>query len=79
MVSRENSGAEAAALGWLNEKRGDYTHNQECGERQMDDRNNETGRNLGQTATSTQDCQNSCLSAPLTQSYQSGSTPGYWY
>ncbi len=78
MVSRENSAAEASMLGWLNEKRGDYTHNQERGERAMDENNNAKGRACGKTATSTQDCANKCLAANLTKLYEGGSTKGYW-
>lgn len=78
MMTQENSEAEAAFLGWANEKRGDWTHGQEKGEREMDDANNAAGRVCGTMANSRQDCVNSCLNAPLTQSYPAGST-GYWY
>ena len=78
MMTRENGELVASILGWANEKRGDWFHNQERGERQMDDYNNAMGRLCGRTATSTQDCADRCLKAPLIKSYQRGSTPGYW-
>lgn len=76
-MTQENSRAEAVALGWVNEKRGDWTHNQESGEKQMDDHNNEAGRSCGTKANSKQDCVKGCLNAPLIQSYKPGSTPEY--
>ena len=79
MLTQENSEAEATFFGWANEKRGDWTHKQEEGERQMDDANNAAGRACGKTAKSKPDCVKGCLNAPLTQSYQSGSTPPYQY
>jgi RHS repeat-associated protein len=77
MMTRENSEGEAALLGWVNEVRGDWLHDQERGERQMDEHNNAAGRMCGRTAGSTQDCQDRCLKAPLIQSYQGGSSSPY--
>ena len=77
MVTQENTEAEATIYGWANEKRGNWSHNQERGEEQMDSANNAAGRSCGRTAKNTQDCIKGCLSAPLVKSYQPGSTPGY--
>jgi RHS repeat-associated protein len=82
MMAGEDGNAVASFLGWANEKRGDWTHNQERGEREMDDYNNAQGRQCAKSAKSTQDCQQSCMSAVTSgnlKTYQSGSTPGYWY
>jgi len=81
MLTRENSEFEARILGWANEKRGDWSHNQEEGERQADEANNKCGRGFGQTANSTQDCEQSCGNATRNgtlQTYQQGTTPRYW-
>jgi hypothetical protein len=81
MLARENSQVEASVLGWANEKKGDWTHNQEEGERAMDDFNNQCGRDAAKNANSTQDCINSCLSKASSgqlRTYTPGTTPGYW-
>jgi RHS repeat-associated protein len=81
MLTRENSSFEASILGWANEKKGDWFHNQEEGERQADDANNKCGREFGQAAKSTQDCEQSCGNAARNgtlQTYQQGTTPKYW-
>jgi len=78
MVTQENTETEATIYGWANEKRGNWSHNQEKGEEKMDSANNAAGRSCGRTSKNTQDCIRGCLSAPLVKSYQPGSTPGYW-
>ena len=81
MMSSEDGNAVSSLLGWANEKRGDWTHNQERGEREMDDYNNAKGRQCSKGAKSTKDCQQSCMGAVNSgdlKTYQSGSTPGYW-
>lgn len=81
MLARENSEFEARILGWANEKRGDWSHNQEEGEREADEANNKCGRGFGQTANSTQDCEQSCGNAARNgtlQTYHQGTTPHYW-
>lgn len=80
MMTREDGSFAASILGWANEKRGDWTHNQECGERQMDDFNNAYGRQLGKSAQSTQNCQQRCMNAVTSgnlKTYTSHTTPGY--
>ena len=82
MLTRENSEFEAQILGWANEKWGDWLHDQEAGERDMDDRNNACGRRFGKTAKSTGDCERSCSNATRNgtlQTYQQGTTLKYWY
>lgn len=82
MMTQENGGFTAQLLGWANEKRGDWTHNQQCGERKMDDSNNATGRDFGKSASSTSDCTSQCLNATTGGSlvtYTSDTTPGYWH
>ena len=81
-MARENTGAAAQCLGWANEKRGDWLHNQQRGERQMDDFNNSMGFYFGRTAQSYQACQAACIGAATSgglRTYQPGTTPGYWY
>lgn len=81
MLTRENSQFEARIFGWANEKRGDWLHNQEEGERESDERNNTCGQGFGQTANSTQDCEHSCGNAARNgtlQTYRQGTTPRYW-
>lgn len=81
-MARENTVPVAQCLGWANEKKRDWTHNQQRGERNMDDHNNSLGFGFGKTAKSTQDCRNACMNAVRsgqTQTYRSGSTSGYWY
>ncbi|MBS0180720.1 MAG: RHS repeat-associated core domain-containing protein [Nitrospira sp.] len=81
MLACENSEFEARILGWANEKRGDWFHNQEEGEREADEANNKCGRGFGQTANSTQDCEQSCGNAARNgtlQTYHQGTTPHYW-
>ena len=80
MMAREDGDITARLLGWGNEKRGDWTHNQERGEREMDDFNNARGRQCGKDANTTKDCQNSCMNAVSRgdlKTYDSGTTPGY--
>jgi RHS repeat-associated protein len=80
-TARENTAAAAQCLAWANEKKGDWTHNQERGERSMDDHNNAVGIGFGGTAKSTQDCRNACMGTArsgVLKTYESGSTPGYW-
>jgi RHS repeat-associated protein len=80
MMSRENSTFESRLFGWANEKRGDWFHNQERGEREMDDFNNAYGRQCAQESKSTTDCQQSCLSAANSgklKTYVPGTTSGY--
>ena len=77
MMTRENSEAQAEFFGWMNEVRGDWTNDQELGEKQMDEYNNAVGRICGRTARNTQDCADRCQSAALIQSYERGSTPKY--
>lgn len=82
MMTRENGNLAASVFGWANEKRGDLTHNQECGKRQMDDFNNAYGRQIGRNAQSTQDCQQKCMNAETSgylKTYTAHTTPGYWY
>jgi hypothetical protein len=82
MMAREDGYAVANLLGWANEKRGDWTHNQERGEREMDDYNNAKGRQCSKNSNNTADCQQKCMSALTNgdlKTYQAGSTPGYWY
>jgi len=79
LMAKENGQGPAIAFGWANEKYGDWAHNQEQGERAMDNSNNACGRNF---AKNKQDCKNSCLAAAQNgtlKTYQSGSSPGYWY
>ena len=81
MLTRENSEFEARILGWANEQRGDWFHNQEEGEREADEANNKCGRGFGQTANSTQDCEQSCGNVArggTLKTYQQGTTPRYW-
>lgn len=81
MLTQENSEFEAQILGWANEKRGDWFHNQEEGEREADERNNACGRGFGGTASSTQDCEQSCGNATRNgtlQTYQQGAMSRYW-
>ena len=80
-MTRENGSLIAQCLGWANEKGGDWLHNQQTGERAMDDHNNAAGVAFGGTATSTQDCRNNCMGAAKAgalRTYSAGSTPGYW-
>jgi hypothetical protein len=82
MMAREDTSDAASAFGWANEKWGDWFHNQERGEREMDDFNNAYGRQCAKGSKSTQDCQQKCLGAVNSGSlktYTSGTTPGYWY
>ncbi len=82
MLARENSPFEASVWGWANEKRGDWTHNQEMGEKEMDNFNNAYGRQCAKGAKSTQDCQRGCMDAVTSgniKTYMSGSTPSYRY
>jgi hypothetical protein len=82
MMAREDTSLVASAFGWANEKRGDWFHNQERGEREMDDFNNAYGRQCAKGSKNTQDCQQKCLGAVNSGSlktYTSGTTPGYWY
>ena len=82
MMAREDSSAAASVFGWVNEKRGDWTHNQERGEREMDNFNNAHGRQCAKDSKDTKDCQQKCLNAATSgglKTYQSGTTPGYWY
>ena len=60
-MARENTAPVAQCLGWANEKKGDWTHNQQAGERQMDDFNNAVGVNFGRSAQSTQACRAACM------------------
>jgi hypothetical protein len=78
-MAKENGQGFAELFGWANEKWGDWFHNQQQGERRMDDSNNACGRDF---ARNNQDCRNSCVAAVQSgglKTYQSGSTPGYWY
>ncbi|MBU1043189.1 MAG: RHS repeat-associated core domain-containing protein [Candidatus Omnitrophica bacterium] len=80
-MARENGQMTSQFLGWANEKKGDWTHNQERGERAMDDFNNEYGRDCAKSSQSKQDCQQKCLKATRSDSlktYKSGTTRGYW-
>lgn len=82
MMARENGSTVASLLGWAHEKRGDLTRNQDRGEREMDDYNNAIGRQCSKDSKNTQDCQQKCMSAVTNgdlKTYQTGSTPGYWY
>jgi RHS repeat-associated protein len=82
MMAQENSNAEAEFFGWANEKRGDWFHNQEIGEREMDDFNNAFGRQCAKASKSKTDCQQKCLKAANSgrlKTYMPGTTPGYWY
>ena len=82
MMAREDGNITAWFLGWANEKRGDWTHNQERGEREMDDFNNLYGRKCGKNAKDTKDCQDRCMNALKNgklKTYQGGTTQGYWY
>ena len=81
-MARENTAPAAQCLGWANEKRGDWTHNQQSGERQMDDFNNAAGVNFGRNAQSYPACRAACMGAATSgglRTYQPGTTPGYWY
>ncbi len=81
-MARENTAPLAQCGGWANEKKGDWTHNQQSGEREMDDHNNAAGVKFGETAKSYQACYASCMSAVSSgdlKTYQPGTTPGYWY
>ena len=80
MMTREHGEFLADALGWMNEERGDWFHNQECGERAMDDFNNEYGRKCGRSANSTEDCVDKCMGAVMggqLKTYTPGRTAGY--
>jgi len=82
MTAQENSNFEAEFLGWVNEKRGDWFHNQELGEREMDDFNNAFGRQCAKGSKTKTDCQQKCLNAANSgrlKTYTPGTTPGYWY
>lgn len=80
-MSRHDSAPVAEFFGLANEIRGNWTHNQEIGERNMDDANNAFGRRCGGSAKNDEDCRNSCFNAAIggdLTTYQSGTTPGYW-
>ncbi|MHB8882686.1 MAG: RHS repeat domain-containing protein [Thermodesulfovibrionales bacterium] len=82
MMTKEIGVLSAQLFGWANEKRGDWSHNQECGERAMDDFNNQKGRDIGLLTNSNSDCSTQCLNAAnrgYLQTYTSGTTSGYWY
>jgi hypothetical protein len=82
MMAREDSSFSASVFGWANEKRGDWFHNQESGERAMDDFNNAYGQQCAKGSKSTQDCQQKCMNAVNSgnlKTYTSGTTSGYWY
>jgi RHS repeat-associated protein len=78
VMAQENGQISSEFLGWANEKKGDWLHNQPEGERLMDDFNNACGRGF---AESGQDCRSSCLGAAQSGGLQKqpDSTPGYWY
>lgn len=81
-MTQENGILSAWLFGETNEMRGDWFHNQERGERCMDENNNAAGAGFGDNANSTADCQNSCMNAAtngILETYTSGTTPGYWY
>lgn len=81
-MARENTAPVAQCLGWANEKRGDWTHNQQAGERQMDDFNNAVGVKFGRSAQSAQECRAACMGAAMSgglRTYQPDTTPGYLY
>ena len=78
-MTKENGAAAAELFGWSNEKRGDWTHNQQCGERAMDDFNNQVGKDIG---LSSSDCASQCMNVANEgnlKTYTPGTTPGYWY
>ena len=79
--TRENGETATQCLAWANEKKGDWTHGQEQGERAMDDFNNAIGIGLGASASSYADCYTKCLndvkSNRTTNKYRPGSSPPY--
>ena len=82
MMTKENGVVAAESFGWANEKRRDWTHNQQCGERSMDDFNNQKGRDIGLLSSSSSACANQCMNAANRgelKTYTSGTTLGYWY
>ncbi len=77
MMTKENGLFLTWLFGGLNEMYGDWAHNQEQGERCMDESNNATGAGLGNNGN----CQSSCMQATINgilQTYTSGTTSGYW-
>lgn len=79
MMTQENGNFLSQLLGDLNEKRGDWTHNQQSGEKCMDQANNKTGRDFGKGGGNcAQQCMGAATGGGLT-TYPSGTTPGYWY
>jgi RHS repeat-associated protein len=89
MYTQRYGSSAAEFLGDLNEDFGDIWHNQEKGERAMDEHNNACGRKLGNQSkanegdSSLKDCSNKCLNAltngDLINQYTPKTTPGYWY
>ncbi len=78
MMTQENGSFLAQLLGDANEKRGDWMHNQESGEKCMDQNNNSKGRDFGRGGGNcSQQCAAAAGNGGLT-TYTSGSTPGYW-
>jgi uncharacterized protein RhaS with RHS repeats len=80
-MAREDGEPITQCLAYGNEKWGDWFHNQERGERSMDDFNNAMGIAFGKSARSFQGCKSMCMAATtrgLLKTYQSGSSPGYW-
>jgi len=61
MMTRENTRVMSALSGWANEKKGDWTHNQNPKERAMDDWSNSCGNKSGESASSDQDCKDDCM------------------
>ncbi len=81
MMTMENGEPLTDLFGWANEKRGDWTHNQQEGERVMDDINNEYGRKCGKDDLDAPSCAQRCYDAATNgqlKTYTDGTTPGYW-
>jgi RHS repeat-associated protein len=81
MIAFENGPGDAVVLGHLNELKGDWGQNQECGEKQMDYYNNAKGREFAEQASDVRDCETICYQAEQTgqliNHYRKGSTPKF--
>jgi hypothetical protein len=68
--------------GWGNEKRGDWFDNQPKEERDMDEYNNDVGRQCAAGTKNNADCQNRCYNAAMNGSLRTlgpgGTGMGYW-
>jgi len=78
-MTREYGATVAQYIGEANEMRGDYLHNQPCGERAMDRQNNFRGCEYGVVSTTKEQCQASCMTGLMTGALVISPAPGSGY